>query len=135
MKCPKCGYNSFEHLSECKKCGQDLADHKAKFNLRGFYAAGQAAQEVIADAPVDVSPAAEETSGDDSVDFGFDFLEEEDPVDAAEKSVSLGDDNQEVSINRPFEADSETIPADDLAPDDNDDDSDDKPGKGPEFAF
>ncbi len=136
MKCPKCGYNSFEHLNECKKCGQDLADHKAKFNLRGFYAAGAAAQEVIPEVPADDTPVAEEASGDDSVDFGFDFLEEEeDQVDAAKKSVDLGDDKQEVSINQPFEADSETIPADDLAADDSNDDSDDKPEKGPEFAF
>lgn len=24
MKCPKCGYNSFEYLNQCKKCGNDL---------------------------------------------------------------------------------------------------------------
>ncbi len=25
MKCPKCGFVSYDHLSECKKCGADLA--------------------------------------------------------------------------------------------------------------
>ena len=136
MKCPKCGYNSFEHLNECKKCGQDLADHKAKFNLRGFYAAGQSAPAVAAVASEEDIPETEESAEDESVDFGFDFLdEEEDQVDAAKESVSLDDDNQDFSINQPFEADSETIPADDLDEDDSDDDSDDKPQKGPEFAF
>ena len=36
MKCPKCGYHSFDHLDSCKKCGHGLAEHKAKFNLRGL---------------------------------------------------------------------------------------------------
>lgn len=25
MKCPKCGYTSFDYLDECKKCGSDLS--------------------------------------------------------------------------------------------------------------
>jgi hypothetical protein len=28
MKCPKCGYNSFEFLDQCKKCQADLGPHK-----------------------------------------------------------------------------------------------------------
>lgn len=146
MKCPKCGYNSFDHLENCKKCGQDLAEHKAKFSLRGFFAAGQAPA-MVAPQP---EPAVEESVNDEesaeaaedgSVDFGFDFLDEEEeaaaaPAAAAEpaSSVSLDDDSQSVNIDQPFGADSETIPADDLTSGE-DDDSDDKPGKGPEFAF
>lgn len=118
MKCPKCGYHSFDHLDSCKKCGQGLAEHKAKFNLRGFFATGHAAAAAAAPAP-DVAESFEEddTPEDGSVDFGFDFLDEP-------------DDSQAVNINQPFGADSETIPADEP-----DRDSDDKPGKGPEFAF
>lgn len=29
MKCPKCGYNSFEYLDTCKKCSADLTSFKA----------------------------------------------------------------------------------------------------------
>lgn len=114
MKCPKCGYHSFDHLDSCKKCGQGLAEHKAKFNLRGFFAPGHIA--AAEPAPVTVDSFEDEEEPDDgAVDFGFDFLD---------------DDSQAVNINQPFGADSETIPADDT-----DSDSDDKPGKGPEFAF
>lgn len=33
MKCPKCGYVSFDHLQNCKKCGEDLTVHKARFKV------------------------------------------------------------------------------------------------------
>ena len=44
MKCPKCGYHSFDHLDSCKKCSTDLTEHKSKFNVRGFFSPGQAAE-------------------------------------------------------------------------------------------
>jgi hypothetical protein len=36
MKCPKCGYNSFEFLDNCKKCGSGLGSFKESFGLRGI---------------------------------------------------------------------------------------------------
>lgn len=126
MKCPKCGFNSFDHLDSCKKCNTDVSEHKVKFNLRGFFAAGQSsAPEPVLDSSADEA----EPEDDGTVDFGFDFLEEEDGGAATTDNVAL-DDNQEVSIDQPFGADSETVPADEPTGDD-----DDKPGKGPEFAF
>ncbi|RLB67504.1 MAG: hypothetical protein DRH08_03475 [Deltaproteobacteria bacterium] len=133
MKCPKCGYHSFDHMDSCKKCGKDLAEHKAKFNLRGFFSPGQAP--VAEPEPVaDEGYEEPEQPGDGSVDFGFDFLDEEDSIEKPESDITLGDDRQDVNIDQPFGADSETIPADTPASD-SEDNSDDKPGKGPEFAF
>ncbi len=34
MKCPKCGYNSFESLDSCKKCGTALASFKKSHRIR-----------------------------------------------------------------------------------------------------
>jgi hypothetical protein len=34
MKCPKCGFNSFEYLDSCKKCGNDLAAFKASLGIQ-----------------------------------------------------------------------------------------------------
>ncbi len=34
MKCPKCGFNSFEYLSSCKKCGNALDAFKDSLGLR-----------------------------------------------------------------------------------------------------
>ena len=131
MKCPKCGYHSFDHLDSCKKCNNDLVEHKAKFNLRGFFSPGQAT--VTAPEPViDEADEELEEASDDSVDFGFDFLDEEDQAGGATKDIPLGEDDQDINIDQPFGADSETLPADTL---DFDEDDDDKPAKGPEFAF
>ncbi len=33
MKCPKCGYQSFNDLAACKKCGRDLTQEQLKLNL------------------------------------------------------------------------------------------------------
>jgi hypothetical protein len=133
MKCPKCGYHSFDHLDSCKKCNNDLVEHKAKFNLRGFFSPGQAAAPVP-DPAIDETEEEVEESADGSVDFGFDFLEEEEQAGSASEDIPLGDDDQDINIDQPFGADSEALPADSLDFDEDGDD-DDKPGKGPEFAF
>ncbi|TLN04212.1 hypothetical protein FDZ71_12165 [bacterium] len=33
MKCPKCGYTSFDYLNECKKCGTDISDVRAMLGI------------------------------------------------------------------------------------------------------
>ena len=130
MKCPKCGYHSFDHLDSCKKCGKGFAEHKEKFNLRGFFFPGHKAV-VEAESAVDESYGREEPSDDKTVAFGFDFLDDdESPAEKPTGSISLGHENLAFNIDQPFGADSETIPADDRHIG-----SDDKPGKGPEFAF
>ena len=134
MKCPKCGYHSFDHLDSCKKCSHDLVEHKAKFNLRGFFFPGQPA-DTQPEAPLNEEDLATEVADDGSVDFGVDFLDEEqDPVAKASDDSTPGANNQGINIDQPLGADSATLPADDFSLED-DSDSDDKPGKGPEFAF
>lgn len=129
MKCPKCGYHSFEHLDSCKKCGQGLIDHKAKYNLRGFLAAGATTQ---ASSPATVNEAnndAFDTPDDEPIDFGFDFLDEdEDQNGAAPENASIDNDKRDIGLDQPFGVDSERLPTD-AAEDKN------KSDKGPEFAF
>src|ERR1039458_6346395 len=36
MKCPKCGFNSFEFLDNCKKCNASLTPLKNKLGIRAF---------------------------------------------------------------------------------------------------
>ena len=33
MKCPKCGYISYDYLDRCKSCGEDLVPTKIKLNI------------------------------------------------------------------------------------------------------
>jgi predicted nucleic acid-binding Zn-ribbon protein len=49
MKCPKCGYNSFEYHSSCKKCSADLAAHKQTYSIT----------------PIALPPEAKEKKADD----------------------------------------------------------------------
>ena len=100
MRCPKCGYNSFDHLDSCKKCGKDLVEFKQSFGIQSVLFPGQmrpggAVEETefdnaAADAAVsvatgvaaaaDTTPAVS-TADDESLagsadgdDFGFDFM-------------------------------------------------------------
>jgi hypothetical protein len=129
MKCPQCGYHSFEHLDSCKKCGQSLAEHKAKFKLRGFIVHGHPAATAKPATNFVKSDAIEDPADDGSIGFGFNVLEEaEDPVDDLAGRIPLVVSGQTISIDQPFSVDGETIPAD--APDPMS-----RPGKGSEFVF
>ncbi|MDT8440685.1 MAG: hypothetical protein RQ723_03375 [Desulfuromonadales bacterium] len=118
MKCPKCGYNSFESLDSCKKCSADLSEHKTRFGLRGFLAPGQQTPAAVAAVEDELAAGA----GKPVADFGFDFLDEETPptTDAAatgassgaadaDEGFSLEDDS--FSLDQPFGVDAENIPA------------------------
>ncbi len=96
MRCPKCGYNSFDHLDSCKKCGKSLVEFKQSFGIKsvlfpGHMSPGGVAEEaefdsVAADAAVSVATGATVAAaastvidepavdGTDSDDFGFDFM-------------------------------------------------------------
>ena len=129
MKCPKCGYHSFEHLDSCKKCGQGLNDHKEKYNLRGFVAIEATAPAATPAAAAIESMDTFDTTDNEPIDFGFDFLDEEDPAGENPESVSLDSARQEINLDQPFSVDSETLPAEDALKDKG------KSVKGPEFAF
>ena len=116
MKCPKCGYHSFEYLENCRKCGQDLAEHKSRFNLGGFFSpppTEAAPFEEENTTPAVPGPAAE--NGD--IDFGFDFLDEEEPAENSVDNAELGREEtgeERLDISQPFDVDGESVPADEL---------------------
>ena len=33
MRCPKCGYNQFDHLDTCSRCRADLSEERNRLNL------------------------------------------------------------------------------------------------------
>ncbi|MGK2944829.1 MAG: hypothetical protein ACSLFC_08835, partial [Desulfuromonadales bacterium] len=113
-----------------KKCGQGLIEHKQRFNLRGFFFPGHDATMSL-DSTLGESIAKKQPVDDGSVNFGFDFLDEEgDSVEKPTDGISLGVDDQSVNKDQPCSIDGETIPEVGRGKD-----SDDKPGKGPEFVF
>lgn len=52
MKCPKCGFVSYNYLNTCKRCGYDLGEYKAKLGIKT-----EAAPPASAHAPEPVAPA------------------------------------------------------------------------------
>ncbi len=101
MRCPKCGYNSFDHLDSCKKCGKDLVEFKQSYGIKSILFPGQmavdsaadevefdsvadaavsaatvgavAAEAAVADPVSDLGGAETDTTGGGD-DFGFDFM-------------------------------------------------------------
>lgn len=55
MKCPKCGFNSFEFLDNCKKCGVSLASFKKSMGVSPVvFASGQPVTETPSLPPISV---------------------------------------------------------------------------------
>jgi len=84
MKCPKCGFTSFDFLESCKKCGADLQVHKSKFGLRSMIFPGFQSEEATPTLLDEIGDdSLESGAAGESIDFGFDFMSEAD--DSAEE--------------------------------------------------
>ena len=112
MKCPKCGYNSFEIHDTCKKCANDLTSYKDIHGLKSIVLPlenrtimaeklmaekGPDDQAAVVDAPVDMFsfdiPEAETTA-----DAGS-FLKD-DPFDFGDEPVSTSPGGGEFSFGK-----------------------------------
>ncbi|MEJ2200146.1 MAG: hypothetical protein P8X63_03900, partial [Desulfuromonadaceae bacterium] len=109
MKCPKCGYNSFDYLASCKKCNSDLTAFKDKYKLRSLIFPQQPA---TADMEAEAPPAGDENLAAPAVaaaaaatDFGYDFMNEE----AATEASPTG------SLDLPTLDEEQAAPAEDSA--------------------
>lgn len=78
MKCPKCGFNSFEHLDSCKKCGNDLIAFKTKHGLRSLLFPGSKStrEQVIPPEAAETPEEALQAEVTAPTDFGFGFMDE-----------------------------------------------------------
>ncbi len=101
MRCPKCGYNSFDYLDSCKKCGKDLVEFKQRYGIQSILfpgamsptddsedvafdsesadavvvaATGAAAASAAAASAEPEAVESQETSSTEADDFGFDFM-------------------------------------------------------------
>ncbi|BCR03511.1 hypothetical protein DESUT3_05800 [Desulfuromonas versatilis] len=127
MRCPKCGFHSFDTLDACKKCSHDLREFKEKFGLRSllFPAAAGAVSEADAFADSGTQPEpllqGEDAATEEGSDFGFDFMGDESdaqpPAPAArqlsEEAAAFDDATGEQEDAFSLEADEE-VPALDL---------------------
>jgi hypothetical protein len=49
MKCPKCGYNSFEYYDSCKKCSTDLTGYKQTYSIASVVLPLEAKEKIAAE--------------------------------------------------------------------------------------
>ena len=92
MKCPKCGYNSFESQDTCKKCSNDLSAYKMTYGLKPIVLQ-QETRIAMAEALAAESPpaATEQQAAEQPSDmFSFD-LPDEVPAAPAAKAIDSDD--------------------------------------------
>lgn len=135
MRCPKCGFHSFDYLDNCKKCGVDLTEQKLRFKFQGYVAPapglGTPEPERPAIEPSELPAVAE--AEEEAIDFGFDVLEEEalpplpdltaDTIEVEDgfagfaavdpSAIDLAADSG-MSLELPFSPETENLPDDDL---------------------
>lgn len=139
MKCPKCGYNSFEYHGSCKKCAADLSAYKQTYNItpivlppevrdkkaeefRSALSAQEAPPESVEthddmfsfDLPEDVAPsfASAVSQNDDPFNFDDD-LPQASPQQPKSQDGGFADllESTSQSDDDPFAASSSTVPA------------------------
>jgi predicted nucleic acid-binding Zn-ribbon protein len=100
MKCPKCGYNSFEYHDTCTKCSNDLIGFKDTYGLKPIVLPLEVrvamAEAMMAETATQVADAVDAAPNDM---FSFDL-----PDDGAVATASISNDD-------PFSFDDEPAPA------------------------
>jgi predicted nucleic acid-binding Zn-ribbon protein len=80
MKCPKCGYNSFEYHDACKKCANDLTGYKNTYGLKAIVMPQEARSSMAAALMEETAAShqAPETADETAADmFSFDLPDDE----------------------------------------------------------
>jgi len=79
MKCPKCGYNSFEYNDNCPKCLKDLTAYKAAHGLKAMALPPSARTEMARSMAVEAGEVDHPAKDADTTSeiFSFDFEENE----------------------------------------------------------
>jgi hypothetical protein len=87
MKCPKCGFNSFEFHDNCKKCGKSLAAFKMDLNINPvIFSANRPLPGSAPSRPINAeAPLANEETGDT---FTWDMPEESETASPADTTFS-----------------------------------------------
>jgi len=86
MKCPKCGFNSFEYHDVCKKCSSDLAGYKLTHGILPVVLPREAREEMVSSQRTAETDETDETEQAAQVPethadmFTFDLPEDETPA-------------------------------------------------------
>ena len=103
MKCPKCGFNSFEHYDTCIKCSSDLTAYKQTYSISSLVLP-LAAKQYMASEKESAESVSE--SQDDSVEthddiFSFDLPDEPPAIPAQPHTQNFNFDETAVTATQP----------------------------------
>lgn len=104
MKCPKCGYNSFDHLDNCKKCHIDLTEHKARFGIRSVLLAEALQDDLVTETlAVDAVESLVAAPGLADLDEDFELPETAEGEDFGFDFMGDGDEEEDLAFDELFE--------------------------------
>lgn len=111
MKCPKCGYTSFESYDSCRKCSVDLTEFKQTYGLTPVILPPSLCASLAAELEGS-RPSAGETASDNSADmFSFDLPTEQAAAPVATAAPAFSFDTPSAAAqNDPFASLVETAP-------------------------
>ncbi len=88
MKCPKCGFNSFEYYDSCKKCSADLIGYKQTYSISSLVLPQEAKAALAAKFRADESSADEKHAAPEVHDDIFSFdLPDDSPISAKQPVI------------------------------------------------
>src|SRR5665647_416871 len=73
MKCPKCGFNSFEYYDSCKRCSADLSGFKRTYSIASVVLPLEAKEKLVAEFKSAESPTEEVSANVETHDDIFSF--------------------------------------------------------------
>jgi len=93
MRCPKCGFISFDHLTSCAKCGKDIADVAAELQGTSIKTGAPMFLSTALAAFAEREESLDEHTMDADVSGGIDFSMDDEPAAAApSETVEAGGD-------------------------------------------
>ena len=79
MRCPKCGYTSFDHLESCKKCHKSFGPAIEEFNGTTYEAVAPLFLKIARELEETPPPESMEKLNFEEIDFGDELEEEQEP--------------------------------------------------------
>lgn len=109
MKCPKCGFNSFEYYDSCKKCASDLTGYKQTYSITSLLLPQEAKEKLATEfrsAESATDQISEEAQTHDDI-FSFDLPDDSPSAPVQGNDDPFNFDKPSGDVNRPSSSQSE----------------------------
>lgn len=109
MKCPKCGFNSFEYYDSCKKCSSDLTGYKQTYSITSMVLPQEAKEKLAAEFRSAESATDQVSNGAESHDdiFSFDLPDDSPSAPVQGNDDPFNFDTPAPKVNQPGRSQSE----------------------------